>query len=132
MRAMLLSPPDPRGAPRRRRPGGPRRWSAADKTAHMAAFAARGGSIAAYCLAADVPRATFTLWQREARVARAIVRPVRRAPPKFARVEVVAPPRPPTLSLVIRRGAGLEAEVTGVDAATLAVLLPVLFHAADA
>jgi transposase-like protein len=116
-----------RGARHRRRPGGPRRWTAADKTAHLTAFAARGGTIAAYCAATDVPRATFTLWQREARVAAGTARPARRPRPTFARVEVVAPPLAPAFTLVVRRGADLAAEVTGLGVATLAVLLPALF-----
>lgn len=121
-----------RGARRRRRPGGPRRWTAADKTAHLLAFATRGGTIAAYCAAAGVPRATFTLWQREARVAARTARPARRPRPTFARVELVAPPLAPALTLVVRRGGELAAEVTGLDAATLTVLLPALFRAPDA
>lgn len=124
--------PASRAARRRRRPSGPRRWRAADKTAHLAAFAARGGTIAAYCADAGVPRATFTLWQREARVARKTAPPGRRSRPTFARVEVVAPPLAPALTLVLRRGAGLEAEVAGLDAATLAAVLSTLFHAAGA
>ena len=132
MRAMPLSPPSPRGVRRRRRPGGPRRWSAADQTAHLAAFAARGGTIAAYCAAADVPRATFTRWQREARSARGTGGRDRRAHPTFARVEVVAAPTAPTLTLLVRRGAGVEVEVTGLGAATLAAVLPAVLRVADA
>ena len=131
MGTMPLSPP-PRGARRRRRPGGPRRWSAADKTAHLAAFAARGGTIAAYCAAAGVPRATFTLWQHAARVAHGAGGAVRRPRPTFARVEVMAPPMAPSLTLLVRRRAGVEVEVTGLDAVTLAAVLPAVFRAADA
>jgi len=55
---------------RRRRPGGPRRWTAADKAAYLAAFATSRQTIKVFCAETGVPRATFNLWQREARDAR--------------------------------------------------------------
>lgn len=113
MRASSISP-----AGGRRRPGGPRRWTAADKTHHLAAFAARGGTIAAYCATAGVPNATFTLWQREQR----------RSRPTFARVEVTPRVAAEPLTLHLRR-AGMEADVTGLDAATLLTVLGALLRA---
>jgi len=113
-------------ATRRQRPGGPRRWTAADKARHLAAFAARGGTLLAYCAAAGVPRATFTLWQRERRRAAATATRATtaasarrsRARATFARVEVVAPASAPAITVIVRR-AGVEAEVSGLDAATV-------------
>ena len=113
-----------------RRAGGPRRWRAADKAAHLAAFATRGGTVPAYCAAAGVPPSTFFAWQREARAAHATpVSAARRPPPPFARVEVVPPPARPGLTLVVRSPAGREAEVTGLDAATVVTLLQVVLRA---
>jgi hypothetical protein len=69
-----------------------------------------------FCAETGVPRATFNLWQREARDA-----------PAFARVELGPPSAPRGLTLVVRRPGGLEAEVTGLDAATVvAVMQPML------
>jgi len=111
-----------------RRAGGPRRWRAADKAAHLAAFAARGGTVPAYCAETGVPPSTFFAWQREARAATAAAA-ARRPPPPFARVEVVPPPARPGITLVVRGPAGREAEVTGLDAATVVTLLRVVLRA---
>lgn len=108
-------------APPVRRAGGPRRWSAADKAAHLAAFAARSVPIPAYCADAGVPPSTLSVWLREARAAR-------RAPPTFARVEVVPPSAGPGLTLLVRGPAGLQAEVTGLDAATVVTVLRVVLR----
>ena len=113
-----------------RRAGGPRRWRAADRAAHLAAFAARGGTVPAYCAEAGVPPSTFFAWQREARAAPAPpASALRRPPPPFARVEVVPTPARPGLTLVVRGPAGREAEVTGLDAATVVTLLQVVLRA---
>ena len=81
-----------------------------------------------------MPRATFTFWQRQARAARAPQRArapqkswARRDRPTFARVELVPPPAPRGITLVVRGPAGLQAELTGLDATTaLTVLRAVL------
>jgi transposase-like protein len=121
----------------RRRPGGPRRWTAADKAAYLAAFATSPLSIKAFCAETGVPRATFTLWQGEARAAARAHRGApsrrRRKTPAFARVELVPPP-PATggiggMVLVMRGPAGVEAELTGLDAATLTAVLHAVFGA---
>ncbi len=112
---MTSSPP----AVARRRPGSPRRWTAADKTRHRAAFAARGLTIAAYCAAAGVPTATFTLWQREQRRGRRS---------RFAQVEVVAPARAEPRTLRVRSPA-VEAEIAGLDVAALVAVLGTVFRA---
>ena len=115
---------------RRRRPGGPRRWTAADKARHLAAFAARGGTLLAYCAAAGVPRATFTFWQRERRAttaAQAARRTPSRSRPTFARVQVVAPSPGRGLTVVVR-SAGVEAEVSGLDAATVVTVVRALLR----
>ena len=126
---MSHTPPFVGQAPARRA-GGPRRWRAADKAAHLAAFATRGGTVPAYCAAAGVPPSTFFAWQREARAAHATpASAARRPPPPFARVEVVPPPARPGITLVVRGPAGREAEVTGLDAATVVTLLRVVLRA---
>ena len=109
-----------------RRPGGPRRWRAADKAASLAAFATCGRSIKAFCAETGVPRATFTLWQREARAPRAT--PAARAQRTFARGELAPLPALPGITLVVRGPAGREAEVTGLDAATVVTLLRVVLR----
>lgn len=121
---------------RRQRPGGPRRWTEADKAAYLARFAESRLSGAAFCRMMDLPRATFTLWQREARVAAARPGSGRRSRyAQFARVALVpgskAPatrPRAgevaaiPTMTLPmtvsVRGVTGSAAELTGVDAVT--------------
>ena len=111
-----------------RRPGGPRRWRAADKAASLAAFATCGRSIKAFCAETGVPRATFTLWQREARAPRATS--AARAQRTFARVELAPPPPTlPGITLTVRTPAGLEAAVSGLAAATLVSLLQVVLRA---
>ena len=121
----------------RRRPGGPRRWTAADKAAYLAAFATSPLSIKAFCAEVGVPRATFTLWQGQARAEARAQRVVpsrrqrhrRRRPrqaPEFARVELVPPPTG-GLRLIVRRATGLEAELTGLDGPTLVTVLRAVF-----
>ncbi|MEP7346606.1 MAG: hypothetical protein ABI877_15150 [Gemmatimonadaceae bacterium] len=110
----------------RRRPGGPRRWSAAEKAAHLAAYATRGLGLQAYCTATGVPRATLTYWQRQARALREARVP--RSRPTFARVEVVpSPPAVSGLTMVVRGPAGLAAELTGLDAPTAVRVLRAVF-----
>src|SRR5258708_2539470 len=104
--------PTPR---RRRRPGGHRRWSAAEKTAHLAAFARSAWTADNFCRARDIPRSTFAVWQREARGA-----PARRAArSRFAAVDVVARTVPTVqaagMVLRIRSTAGVDAELAGFD-----------------
>jgi transposase-like protein len=111
---------------RRRRPGGPRRWTAADKRAYLAAFATRGLTIKTFCAETGVPRATFNLWQREARAAR------RSDAPSFARVEVRPSSTAPGITMVVRRPGELEAEVTGLDAAAVVTVLRGVLHPASA
>jgi transposase-like protein len=123
----------------RRRPGGPRRWTAADKAAYLAAFATSPLSIKAFCAETGVPRATFTLWQGEARAAARAHRDApprrrRRKAPAFARVKLVPPPATTTggiggMVLVMRGPAGVEAELSGLDAATLVTVLHAVFGA---
>ena len=103
--------PIPRPQRRRRRPGGPRRWTAADKAAHLAACATSGRTIAAYCADADVPLATFSLWRREARR-------VHHEVPMFARVELARAADPAGIWVVVREPGGRESLLTGLDAAT--------------
>ncbi|HTR77910.1 MAG TPA: hypothetical protein VMH39_07355 [Gemmatimonadaceae bacterium] len=122
------------GPRRRRRPGGPRRWTAADKAAYLAQFAESHLSGAAFCRLMDLPRATFTLWQREARAAAGRPGSPRARPAGFARVELVpriADPtaRPtgatagPAMTVVVRGVAGVAAELTGVDPVTAVQLV---------
>lgn len=106
----------------RRRTGGPRRWTAADKAAYLAAFAASPLTIKAFCAETGVPRATFNLWQHEAREAEA----ARRTVPPFARVELVPPTSSGGLMMVVRGAGGLEAELTAVDATTVIMVLRAL------
>src|SRR5579884_706051 len=54
----------------RRQPGRRRRWSAAEKARHLAAFRRSGGTVAAFCRRTGVPRATLTLWRHDERHAR--------------------------------------------------------------
>jgi transposase-like protein len=105
---------------RRRRPGGPRRWTAADKRAYLAAFATRSQTIKTFCAETGVPRATFNLWQREARSARRAPVRGRSDAPTFARVEVATAPG---ITMVVRRPGEFEAEVTGLDAAAVVAVL---------
>jgi transposase-like protein len=109
---------------RRRRPGGPRRWTAADKRAYLAAFATRGQTIKTFCAETGVPRATFHLWQREARDARRAPASYSRSDaPAFARVEVGPLATAPGITMIVRRPGELEAEVTGLDAAAVVAVL---------
>ena len=123
---MSSAPPSVVPSPRRR-PGGPRRWSAADKAAYLAAFAKRRLGLTAFCAETGVPRATFTLWQREARAARAAQTPqtpqTRHDRPIFARVELAPPSAPRGIALIVRGPAGLAAKLTGLDAATALTVL---------
>ena len=69
-----------------------------------------------------MPPSTLSVWLREARAAR-------RAPPTFVRVEVVPPPPAgPGLTLLVRGPAGLQAEVTGLDAVTVVTVLRVVLR----
>jgi hypothetical protein len=93
-------------------------------------------SIKAFCAEVGVPRATFTLWQGEARAAARAQRMTpsrrrRRKPPAFARVEVVPPLAATTreIVLVVRGPARVEAELSGLDAATLVTVLHAVFGA---
>jgi hypothetical protein len=115
-------------APRQRRFGGRRRWSAAEKAAHLAAFARSAWTADQFCRARDIPRSTFALWQREARGA-----PARRAArSRFAAVDVVARPvaTAPGAGMVfrVRSPAGVDAELAGLDRATAVALLRVVLH----
>ena len=117
---------------RRRHPGGPRRWTAADKRAYLAAFATRGQTIKAFCAATGVPRATFNLWQREARAARrAPASRGRSDAPAFSRVEVGPLPTAHGITMVVRRPGEFEAEVTGLDAAAVVAVLRGVLHPAS-
>lgn len=83
-----------------------------------------------------MPRATFNLWQREARAVRE-ARRRRRANrrsegPTFARVELTAPVAAHAITLIIRGVGGLEAELTGLDPAAVVVLLAGLLRASSA
>jgi transposase-like protein len=122
-----------RGPAGRRR----RQWTAAERTACLRAFAATGQSVTAFCRERGVPRATLTLWRWTASASTAAARPADGAGTRFARVEVVthpapraitsaAPPAPVELTLVLRTPDGVEAVVTGLDAAAVAVLRGVL------
>jgi hypothetical protein len=85
----------------------------------------------------DVPRATFTLWQREARDAAAGPGSRRlRRPSRFARVELIptieeprargsagAAAASPTMTVVVRGVSGVAAELTGVDVVTAVQLV---------
>lgn len=118
---------------RRRRPGVRRHWTEAEKAAYLAAFTRSAASATGFCRATGVPRATFMLWQREARAARAAQGPRRRGGPSgFAAVELVtaadaaalpALGKTPPLTLVVRGPGGVAAELTGVDAATAVLLV---------
>ena len=109
----------PTSRSKRRRPGGPRRWTAADRTRYLAAFARSGQAIKAFCAEVGVPRATFTYWQREARARRTPDkhRGERKAP-VFAQVELVAPAPEPGLSMVVRSPSGIATELSGLDKTT--------------
>jgi len=106
----------------RRRTGGPRRWTAADKAAYLAAFATSPLTIKAFCAETGVPRATFNLWQHEARETGATGRTV----PAFARVEQAPPASRGGLMMVVRGAGSLEAELTAVDATTVILVLRAL------
>jgi transposase-like protein len=119
----VVSPP-PRGR------GGPRRWSAADKAAALAAFATTRLTLKAFCAKRGVPRATFGFWRREVRAARAPQpsrtpprSPARRDRPTFARVELPPPPPPRAMTLVVRGPGGIEAELTGLDASMVVTMV---------
>ena len=78
-----------------------------------------------------MPPSTFFAWQREARAAPATPASAARRPPPppFARVELAPLPALPGITLVVRGPAGREAEVTGLDAATVVTLLQVVLRA---
>lgn len=106
----LLPTPRPHRR-QRRRAGGRRRWTAADKAAHLAAFTTSGRTIAAYCADAGVSLATFSLWRRDARRAHHEM-------PTFARVELAPATDPAGITVVVREPGGRESVLTGLDAAT--------------
>ena len=87
----------------------------------LSAFARSGQTITAFCGETGVPRATFTLWRREARDAQASGRT--RAMSAFARVEVVPPLPSAGLTLVVRAPSGVATELSGLPAATAAALV---------
>ena len=112
----------------RQRRGPYRRWSAAEKAWHLDAFRRSGLSGEAFCREMMVPRATFALWKREARLARRdAAPPAPRSGVAFARVEVApteASARVPAgepragLRIVVRASGGHEAALDGVDGRT--------------
>lgn len=85
----------------------------------------------------DLPLATFTLWQREARAAAVPpISPVPSGPAAFARVDLVPALEErgawptlgeaagsPAMTVVVRGGTGVTAEVTGVDPGTAVQLV---------
>ena len=69
-----------------------------------------------------MPRATFNLWQREAREAsRAQV--ARATAPTFARVELAPAAVAGGVTMHVRRADGLEAELRGLDPATVVTVM---------
>jgi hypothetical protein len=91
---------------------------------YLAAFAKSRRSIQAFCAERGVPPSTFTLWQHEARAAAgARSAPTARATPSFARVEVVSPATPTGITLVVRTGQGVVAELAGLDPMSAVTLL---------
>jgi transposase-like protein len=108
----------------RRRPGGPRRWSAADKTRYLTEFARSGLSIKSFCAKTGVPKATFNYWQREAREAKSVTR--RHKTPGFAQVELVPPVASSGLTMVVRSPSGIATEVSGLDRAAVESLVQVI------
>jgi transposase-like protein len=111
---------------RRRQPGGPRRWTTADKTAYLAAFATSGQTINAFCEETGVPRATFNLWQREARQ-RPATSPASGSS-GFARVQLTPGPPVHGVTLLVRTPA-FEAELRGIDTETAVMVLARLHRA---
>jgi transposase-like protein len=116
------------------------RWTAAQRTRHLAQFTASGLSATAYAREHGVPRATLLLWQREAREAadapHATAAP-RESDPPFAAVEVVpaldrAPDDPAGLRLLVRSPGGITAELTGLDTPAAAMLLQAVLTAGAA
>lgn len=88
-------------------------------------------SITTFCTQSGVPRATFTLWQHEARMAAAkAAGSTRRVTPSFARVEVVPAPAytaPAGITVVIRARHGDVAELAGLDAMSVVSVLRAVF-----
>ena len=82
-----------------------------------------------------MPRATFNLWQREAREARRRRRANRRSDsegPTFARVELPAPVAARAITMIVRGITGLEAEFTGLDPAAVVVVMTGLLRTRSA
>ena len=112
-----------------------RRWTAAEKAAYVAEYARSRLSIAAFCREKGLSLGTFARWRQGARTGSA--GPGSRPPSTpfgFARVELAPASEPPSawtrhaaadraITLVVRGRGGLEAEITGVDAATAARML---------
>ena len=118
------------GSARRAQVGRGQRWTVEERRRYLREFARSGLSAAAFVRKTGLPQSTFDRWRHQARHRR--VRVVKRAsaavPRGFARVEVMPATAATGLTLVVRRGTELTAELTGLDGPTAVAVIEAMLR----